>query len=161
MSAIAKRAAVPDTSMLAIAVLVDRIRSFSADDKEDLFELTKVMSTAETPEEYDSANQAAQEILEQNSATVVQVPHSDQPDPSLDSWISYISERIKTLRNAASLTQEELSFKTGIPQSHISRLENGEHSPSFVTLEKIASGLGIHISELDPSSHKSEDVDDA
>ena len=40
------------------------------------------------------------------------------------------------------MTQKELSEKTGIRQSNISRIENGNCSPTVETLEKIAEGLG-------------------
>jgi predicted transcriptional regulator len=50
-------------------------------------------------------------------------------------------------RKKQKLTQEELSKRTGIKQSHISRLENGNHNPSLSFLKKIAKGLGkeLHI----------------
>jgi transcriptional regulator with XRE-family HTH domain len=45
------------------------------------------------------------------------------------------------------LTQEELARKTGIRQSNISRIENGNCSPTVATLQQIASGVGktLHI----------------
>ncbi|MDR3289609.1 MAG: helix-turn-helix transcriptional regulator [Peptococcaceae bacterium] len=46
-----------------------------------------------------------------------------------------------------NLTQEELSRKTGIRQSNISRIENGNCSPTIATLQQIADGVGktLHI----------------
>jgi len=46
-----------------------------------------------------------------------------------------------------NLTQKELSQKTGIRQSNISRIENGNCSPTVATLQQIANGVGktLHI----------------
>ena len=46
-----------------------------------------------------------------------------------------------------NLTQKELSQKTGIRQSNISRIENGDCSPTVATLQQIADGIGktLHI----------------
>ena len=46
-----------------------------------------------------------------------------------------------------NLTQKELAEKTGIRQSNISRIENGNCSPTIATLQQIASGMGktLHI----------------
>lgn len=50
-------------------------------------------------------------------------------------------------REEKSLTQEDLAQLTGIPQAHISRIENGNYNPSLAYLKRIASGLGkeLHI----------------
>jgi len=46
-----------------------------------------------------------------------------------------------------NLTQKELAEKTGIKQSNISRIENGNCSPTIATLQQIADGVGktLHI----------------
>ena len=50
-------------------------------------------------------------------------------------------------RQELNITQKELSEKTGIEQSHISRLENGNYNPSIKLLKRVANGLGkeLHI----------------
>jgi len=45
-------------------------------------------------------------------------------------------------RNAAGLTQQQLSAKTGIDQAVLSRIETGKANPSIETLKKVAKGLG-------------------
>ena len=42
----------------------------------------------------------------------------------------------------SNMTQKELSVKTGIRQSNISRIENGTCSPTVATLQALAEGLG-------------------
>ena len=65
-----------------------------------------------------------------------------------------IAERLKRLRAAASLTQEQLAKKSGLPQSHISRLEAAQHSPSFKTVTKLAEALDVSIDDLDPAQQR-------
>jgi ribosome-binding protein aMBF1 (putative translation factor) len=137
---------------MAIAVLMERIRNLPKEDKNDLFELSKALFAAETTEEEQSAANAMREILEQDSINVRPLALKDESSQGLQKWIDYIGIRIKQARESAGLTQTELSTKAGLPQSHISRLENGQHSPSFATLEKIAKALNISISQLDPSA---------
>ena len=44
-----------------------------------------------------------------------------------------------------SLTQQQLSEITGIPQADISRLENGNANPSLRTLQRLAEGMGMKL----------------
>ncbi len=50
-------------------------------------------------------------------------------------------------RKEQNLSQKELAEKTGIRQSNISRIENGNCSPTIATLQQIADGVGktLHI----------------
>ena len=50
-------------------------------------------------------------------------------------------------RMEQNLTQKELALITGIRQSNISRIENGNCSPTVATLQQIADGIGktLHI----------------
>lgn len=41
-----------------------------------------------------------------------------------------------------NLTQKELAQRTGLRQSNISRIENGNCSPTIATLQQIADGVG-------------------
>ena len=46
-------------------------------------------------------------------------------------------------RTEQGLTQKELSERTGIAQTEISRLENGTRNPSIRLLQRLADGLGM------------------
>jgi len=59
-----------------------------------------------------------------------------------------VGEHIRSAREAAGLKQQELGEKTGIDQAIISKLERGSHQPRVDTLERIATGLGLSLSEL-------------
>lgn len=59
-----------------------------------------------------------------------------------------IGELISDSRKEKKMTQKELSHQTDIDQAIISKIETGKHLPRFDTLERIAKGLGMKISEL-------------
>lgn len=46
-------------------------------------------------------------------------------------------------RRQKHITQKELAEITGIAQSDISRMENGNANPSLQTLKRLAAGLGM------------------
>ena len=48
-------------------------------------------------------------------------------------------------RKAENITQKQLAEKTGIAQSDISKIENGNANPSLKTIERIASGMGMTV----------------
>jgi DNA-binding XRE family transcriptional regulator len=139
---------------MALAILVERIKRLSDDDRNDLFKLVMELPKADSSDELTSITVAMREILEQAPVRVQAMDQSpgSQPGAGLQKWIDYVSDRIRAARKRIGMTQEELADKSGLPQSHISRLENGQHSPSRVTLEKIAAALGVQLTELDPSA---------
>lgn len=61
-----------------------------------------------------------------------------------------VGEQVFRHRRAAGLTQTELAKISGIPQSHISRIEAGKFAPTFSTMSRIATALGVQAKELDP-----------
>ena len=52
------------------------------------------------------------------------------------------------LRSEQKLTQQELAASTGIYRSDISKIENGNASPSLKTMKRLAAAMGkrVHIS---------------
>jgi transcriptional regulator with XRE-family HTH domain len=59
-----------------------------------------------------------------------------------------IGNRIRDLRWDRRLKQGELARRAGIAQNTLSRIELGETTPSVPTLEKIARGLSMNVSDL-------------
>ena len=53
-----------------------------------------------------------------------------------------IIKAIIDARLESGLTQKELSERTGIAQSDISKLENGNANPSIRTLKRLANAMG-------------------
>ena len=59
-----------------------------------------------------------------------------------------LGTRIMQVRNQKGLTQRQLSERTGIAGSYLSRIENRRLEPRPKTLRKIADALAIPVSEL-------------
>ena len=59
-----------------------------------------------------------------------------------------IGTRIIQLRNEKRLTQQDLSGRTGLAASYLSRIENRHIEPSPHTLRKIALALEVPMSEI-------------
>lgn len=57
-----------------------------------------------------------------------------------------VAELVKDARKKANLTQEELAQKVNFKRPHISRIERAETDVRISTLQKIAEGLGGHLS---------------
>jgi len=133
---------------MALAILVERIRNLPKDDKNDLYELMKEVPDADA-EDLQEIGIGMLEILDQEPAKLMKVNCDENNE--LQNWIKYVGYKIRELREAHGMTQVELANKSGLPQSHISRLEGLKHSPSRTTLEKIAKALEVNLSELDPT----------
>lgn len=59
-----------------------------------------------------------------------------------------IGERIKTARKAAGITQAQLAEKIGSATITVQQYESGKRQPRIEQLRKIASALGLYISDL-------------
>jgi DNA-binding XRE family transcriptional regulator len=72
---------------------------------------------------------------------------------SLEPEFAIIQAMIEA-RKKLSLTQKQLSEKTGIAQADISKLENGNANPSLKTLQRLANGMGMNLKiEFIPNQH--------
>ena len=128
------------------------IEDHPVEDREDLHELCDILFSDESREEKVSAVKAMIEIFTGEPLVLEPMDLDEEPGPELQTWMDYVGGKIREYRKAAGMNQKELAKKSGIPQSHISRLENAKHSPSNITLQKIAKAIGIEVSLLDPSS---------
>ena len=61
----------------------------------------------------------------------------DEMEPEYQIMKAMIAARMET-----GITQQQLSEKTGINQSNLSRIESGASSPTVDMLARIAAGLG-------------------
>ena len=48
-------------------------------------------------------------------------------------------------REKSNITKKELSRRTGIAQTEISRIENGSRNPSIKLLQRLAAGMGMNL----------------
>ena len=71
---------------------------------------------------------------------------------ALDPEFSVIEAMLKA-RKESGLTQKQLSERTGIAQTDISKLERGNANPSLRTLQRLAAGMGMKVKiEFVPAS---------
>ncbi len=56
--------------------------------------------------------------------------------------------RVRELREANGLSQEELAFKVGVHRTYLGGIERGERNPSLKNIDLIANALGISLAEL-------------
>ncbi len=59
-----------------------------------------------------------------------------------------IGQRIKELRETATMSQKDLSFAADLDRSYIASVENGQRNISIVNIEKIATALGVTLKEF-------------
>jgi DNA-binding Xre family transcriptional regulator len=139
---------------MAIGIVIERVSRLSTEDKQDLYELLKGLGGTKDPEEIEAIRVAMREILDQEPSGVRGMDLADVPPRSekLQRWVNYVAAKVQELRKAKGMTQMELAEKSGLPQSHISRIESAKLSPSRVTLEKICDALGCSLTEIDPSA---------
>ncbi len=55
-------------------------------------------------------------------------------------------KRVREIRLAKGLSQEQLAFACGLHRTHIGMIERAERNISLLTMEKLAIGLNISIS---------------
>ncbi len=122
----------------------------SEDDRGDLGEVLQAMG--QSPEEMEEGEQTIREMLLPKVGTLIPVIAPVGRNEKVTKWSNYAGARVRELRKRAGLTQEQLADKADLPQPHISRIENGEISPTRLTLEKIAKALAQPITEFDPTS---------
>ena len=136
--------------VLAMSVLGKRIEGIPKEDQDTLYALFREMASANGVEEQAMVRRAIREVLDQSPVLATELPVRGET-PGLAKWSRYVGGRIKLLREKAGLSQSELAKLAKIPQSHLSRLENAEHSPTHKTLSRIAKALGIPVGDIDPS----------
>jgi transcriptional regulator with XRE-family HTH domain len=59
-----------------------------------------------------------------------------------------LGQRVREIRQQRRWTLEEVSRRTGLGRSTLSKIENEQMSPTFEVLRKLAAGLGIEIPQL-------------
>lgn len=55
---------------------------------------------------------------------------------------------IRAKRESRNFTQYELAERSDVDRNYIGMLERGERNPSYLSLQKIARGLGISVHQL-------------
>ncbi len=142
-------------AILALSVLCERIDALSTEDRQAVVESLAEWNKETDAEEKRQIFATIEEIVAQRPVTWHQMPvppDASPMTPVLHDWAKTVGRRIREFREAAGWNQSQLAEKAGLTQSHISRLENAEHSATNFTLEKIAKALGVPIARLDPAT---------
>lgn len=59
-----------------------------------------------------------------------------------------LGERVRELRKARDWTLEQAAQQVGLARSTLSKIENGQMSPTFEAVRKLATGMGISVPQL-------------
>ena len=62
--------------------------------------------------------------------------------------LGILARKAKSLRLAARMTLQELGAASGVSQSALSKIENGQLSPTYEKILALAKGLGVDVAEL-------------
>jgi len=116
-----------------------------------------LLAECEDANERDEITAAALEILspkrvgmEGMAGKVVDIEGGSQAGrEGVEAYRKSLGVRIRTRRGELGWTQEVLAEKSGLPQSHISRLEAGQHAPTAKTIQQLAKALDLEPSQLD------------
>ncbi len=72
--------------------------------------------------------------------------------------VKKLGERVRRLRKAKGLSQEQLAELSGLHTNYIGQVERGEKNLTIETLQKIVAGLDVSLEELfrflDPMERK-------
>jgi DNA-binding XRE family transcriptional regulator len=69
-------------------------------------------------------------------------PDPDGNYPAVETIEAMLARKIIRRRRAAGLSQVELARRAGIRPETLNRLEQGKHSPSIATVDKLDRALG-------------------
>jgi DNA-binding XRE family transcriptional regulator len=141
---------------IMVAFLIERFRQLSKESFSDIVSLVEAITSPGTPvEEQYEIFETIREILFPELVGDIHMGRAGSVEETpnrLQRRMDHVGSTIKRKREEKKLTQMELAKLSGLPQSHICRLEAGVHSPSMKTLEKIARALGVAVGDLDPSN---------
>ena len=59
-----------------------------------------------------------------------------------------VGENVRRIRQSKGLTQEQFEGISGLSQQYISSLERGRRNPTVVTLNELATALGVVVTDL-------------
>jgi transcriptional regulator with XRE-family HTH domain len=69
-------------------------------------------------------------------------------DTTEQTKLSALGSAIRSVREAAGISQEQLALMTGLDRSYVSRLERGIANPSYLALCKVSNALNIRVSQI-------------
>lgn len=67
--------------------------------------------------------------------------------------LNKLGRKIRSIREANHLSQEELADLAGLHRAYIGQIERGEKNIGLINIEKIAKALKVKLWELFPNDH--------
>lgn len=83
------------------------------------------------------------EVLPGNLIRIARQDGAEEPAEPLN-----LGERVRDLRKARGWTLEQAAKQAGLARSTLSKIENGQMSPTYEALKKLAVGLEISVPQL-------------
>lgn len=136
--------------------VAEMLRSMSSETVEDLMQLFALLPKETDENEKTEIVKTIREILFPQSmiVTVSKEFGFQNEDPAvrarLQDYRRHLGVRVKELRKERGWSQEDLADRAGMSQSHVCRLETGQHVPEHKTIEKLALAFGVPVSAVDP-----------
>lgn len=139
--------------------VMDHVREHPLEDRKLFERMVSIALTAEDPDDRHDAVQTMLEIIRDNGDSTAEVatlmlPNVDSTEKpanrKLRAWTEYVAAKIRKLREQRGWTQTQLAEEAGLTQSHVCRIENAVHSPSWKTITRIAKALGVAHGDIDP-----------
>lgn len=71
-----------------------------------------------------------------------------------------VAQQVRDIRKARHLSQRQLAGRMMVPRTYISKIENGKAIPTLGSLERLATALGVNVSQLvrDERGRREEEV---
>jgi transcriptional regulator with XRE-family HTH domain len=63
-------------------------------------------------------------------------------------FLKLLGDRVRQRRIGLGISQEAFANKCGVHRTYIGKVERGEQNVSMASLERIAKGLGVRVSQL-------------
>lgn len=144
-----------DQGAVEKALLV--FRNLPPKKRERVTKMLELLETADSAEECQEIARAITEVLAKAGGHIppggqvvdLEQGVSEKAKETVRGYYRNIGNAIRMLREKAAMTQKQLADASGLPQSHISRLEAGLHAPTQVTIRKIAEGLHVDPGQID------------
>ena len=85
-------------------------------------------------------------MTERNAPSIIRIARESGDETRLEPLD--LGARVRELRKARGWTLEQAAGKAGLARSTLSKIENGQMSPTYEALRKLAGGLAISVPQL-------------
>jgi ribosome-binding protein aMBF1 (putative translation factor) len=136
----------------ALEEIKKRFKKLPKQQRKDVVHLLDQLVSA-TGDDAREIEQALAEILAPADYEVIETLDTEVDSETVTRLRAYrerVGRSIRSRRQELEMTQAALAEKAGIPQSHVSRLECGKLTATYITIKKVAKALKIAANQLDP-----------